>query len=206
MAQTEFIYFDLGNVITFFSHDLASEQMALVAGTTKEKIEAAVFGGPLQVDYETGRIDSREFYDGFCATTGTSPDYDDLLRAGSDIFSLNTPVMPLLTQLRAIGFPLGVLSNTCPAHFEHLCKQFKFIDKGFSRYVLSYRAGAMKPNANIFKAAVDVAGCEAASIFFTDDRQENVDGAHAAGIDAVLFKSAAGLLAELVGRGVRINL
>jgi hypothetical protein len=39
-------------------------------------------------------------------------------------------------------------------------------------------------------------------VFFTDDRQENVDGALAAGLDAVLFESAEQIAAELRRRGV----
>jgi HAD superfamily hydrolase (TIGR01509 family) len=60
----------------------------------------------------------------------------------------------------------------------------------------------MKPDRAIYDEAIRRAGAPAHEIFFTDDRRENVDGARAAGLDAVLFTSPAQLERDLAERGL----
>jgi HAD superfamily hydrolase (TIGR01509 family) len=70
---------------------------------------------------------------------------------------------------------------------------------------LSYRLRACKPDAAIFRAAAEMAGCRPAEIFYTDDMPGHIAGARAVGFDAVQFTSARELAAELRERGVRFN-
>jgi FMN phosphatase YigB (HAD superfamily) len=58
----------------------------------------------------------------------------------------------------------------------------------------------------IYHRAIEMAGCSNKTVFFVDDKQENVDGAIAAGMDAVLYRSVPELVEQLVARGVEINL
>jgi HAD superfamily hydrolase (TIGR01509 family) len=60
----------------------------------------------------------------------------------------------------------------------------------------------MKPEARIYQHAILLAGVPAAQVFFTDDRLENVEGARAVGIDAVLFTSTEQLRNDLRSRGI----
>ena len=113
-----------------------------------------------------------------------------LLEAGSDIFSLNTEMLPLIVNLSFSGIGVGILSNTCPAHWNFIRSRFSFVSDFFSSIVLSFEVGAMKPDKKIFDAAADQVGIAPEKIFFVDDLQENVDGALAAGWDANLFSSA----------------
>ena len=108
MAKPQFIYFDMGNVILLFDHQLACDQIGQVAGISGAQVREIVFESELQNQYETGQITSREFYDSFCEMTNTAADYDQLLVAASDIFSLNTPVIPLLAALRDAGIAIGI--------------------------------------------------------------------------------------------------
>ena len=50
-----------------------------MAGVGEAKVWDLVFGGDLEVRYESGQIGDREFYDDFCRGTDTQPDYDALL-------------------------------------------------------------------------------------------------------------------------------
>ena len=49
------------------------------------------------------------------------------------------------------------------------------------------------------------AGVAPEEVFYTDDIPKNVEGARAAGFDAVLFTTAAQYAADLRARGVRFN-
>ena len=206
MAQTEFVYFDLGNVICMFSHSRACRQMAAVSGVAEEQVWDIVFAGSLQSQYETGRIDSREFYEEFCRMTGSAPSMNELLLAGSDIFSLNYRIMPLVTQLSSISFPIGILSNTCEAHWNFICQEYPSILKLFSRIILSFEVKSAKPDPPIYQAAINLAGVAADRIVFADDKPENVGGAHACGMDAILFENAHQLNLELLDRHLEFNL
>ena len=53
--------------------------------------------------------------------------------------------------------------------------------------------------------AAKMAGVAPKEVFYTDDIQANVDGALAAGFDAVLFTTAADYVRELRRRGIRFN-
>jgi FMN phosphatase YigB (HAD superfamily) len=67
----------------------------------------------------------------------------------------------------------------------------------FDPVVLSYRVHAMKPDLSIYRSAERMAGVGPESIFFIDDRAENVEGARAAGWRATLFVDASNLNRQL---------
>jgi HAD superfamily hydrolase (TIGR01509 family) len=95
------------------------------------------------------------------------------------------------------------MSNTNPIDWTFVASgRFPFLNRFFEQTVLSFEVGAMKPEQAIYDAAVSRAGLPAKEVFFTDDRQENVEGARAAGLDAVLFTSAEELQQELSTRGL----
>ncbi len=151
MRKPSFLYFDLGNVLLLFDHQKACRQMAAVAGITAEKVWQVVFESDLELRYEAGELDDRGFYEVFCQQTDSRPDFEALLLAGSDIFTPNTSIFPVVGALDAAGYRLGVLSNTCPAHWAY-CRagRYGLLDRGFDVYALSYELGACKPSPKIF--------------------------------------------------------
>jgi FMN phosphatase YigB (HAD superfamily) len=201
----KFLYFDLGKVLVDFSVEVMFQQIAAVTGGDALRLKEVVIGGGLQRAYETGRLSSRQFYEIFCARTGTAAAYEALALASSDIFTLNYSVLAVVTQLRAAGYPLGALSNTCENHWEHCLQRFRVLSDLFAVHALSYRIGACKPAPAIFARAAEMAGCPPQEIFFIDDMAENVAGAKAAGFDAVQYTSTPQLVAALRQRAVRFN-
>ena len=201
-----FLYFDLGNVLLHFDHRLAATQMAEVAKLELDRVWDLVFAtGDLLVEIETGRLGPQEFYEHFCRETGTRADYGLLEEAGSAIFTVNAPMLPIITHLEAAGHRLGVLSNTSESHWRYIARQYPMIPRTFEPAALSFKAGVMKPDPAIYQYAADLAGVAPEEIFFTDDRAENVAGALRAGFDAVPFTGPADLARELRRRGLRFN-
>ncbi len=99
-----------------------------------------LFASGLQERYEQGEITSREFYDAFCSRSATHPDYDTFHLANSQIFELNVPIVPIVGHLKAAGYPLGILSNTCESHWQHVSDgRFCVISSFFPTLVLSYQ-------------------------------------------------------------------
>ena len=118
---------------------------------------------------------------------------------------MNVSMMPLIGQLAAVGFPMGILSNTCSAHWNHVFNHHTILRENFGDYVLSYESKSMKPDPKIYLDAIKVTNLPANEIFFIDDKPENVEGAIAAGMDAVLYTTASQAIIDLQDRGVRFN-
>lgn len=200
-----FLYFDLGNVLVHFDDQLSCRQMATVAGVPPELVWQAIFGSDLKQQYETGRVDDREFYERLCRRIDARPDFEALRDAGNDIFRPNVSMFPLVTALAAAGYRLGVLSNTCSAHWEFCQARYALLRETFSAYALSYQLAACKPDRAIFTRAADLAGVACDEIFFTDDIAGHIAGARQAGYDAVQFRDARTLAGELRARGLKFN-
>jgi glucose-1-phosphatase len=197
----KFIYFDLGKVLLDFSFQQICRQIGEAAGIGPDQV-AAVLAAGLQADYETGKLDSRAFYERFCRESGTRPDYSAFFRAFNEIFTPIVSMWPVVGQLHQAGYRLGILSNTCDSHWNHCLQRYGILRDFFSGYALSYEIGAMKPSATIFCKAAELAGCRPEEIFYADDIAGHVAGARAAGFDAVAYESTSQLVAELRRRGV----
>jgi FMN phosphatase YigB (HAD superfamily) len=207
------LYFDLGKVLVEFSHEIMCRQMSEVAGVTTEAVHAALFGDAENlaalVRYETGHLSTDQFFDHFCEVTGTSPDRKRLSVAVCDIFHPIEPMFALVRRLADAGNRLAILSNTNPLQWDYLRDdRHPLLAVGsplspFGWAIVSYEAGSMKPARRIYEIAVERAGVPPGDVLFTDDRQENVAGAKACGIDAVQFDGADSLIAELRRRNVR---
>jgi putative hydrolase of the HAD superfamily len=201
----KFLYFDLGRVLVHFSVDRMCRQMAELAGIGPEAVRAAIFESDLQSRYERGEITGAEFHEAFCRATGTRTDYAAMTQAGSAIFEINVSMLPVVSQLRAAGHRLGILSNTCEGHWNYCLARFRVLAEDFQVYALSYQIRAVKPHAEIYREAARLAGVRPEEIFFTDDIEANVHGARAAGFDAVHYTSTGPLTADLRARGIRFN-
>jgi putative hydrolase of the HAD superfamily len=201
----EFIYFDMGNVLVTFDESRAIRQMGDLAGLPEHQVREIVIDSGLQRRYHEGRVSSTEFYETFCQESGTRPDMAELEHAGSDMFELNVPIVPLVVHLYGAGYRLGILSNTCHSHWEFLRRRFRILRSYFDPVVLSHEVGSLKPEPPIYEAAIAQAGVAPERIFYLDDRPENVEAALALGIDAVQFTEVLPLAKQLSERGVRTN-
>ena len=202
-----YIFFDLGNVLLTFDHAIACRQLAQVAGAETDEVHRYLFDTGLQWAYERGEFSSADFCQQFRDRFETEADDQTLMWAGSEMFELNTAAVPILALLSAAGHRLGVLSNTCEAHWLHVSRgRYRILQTYFDDYILSYEVGAMKPEPRIYEAAIETAGCAPGEIFFMDDRIDNVEGATQAGLDAVQFTSPRRLIRDLLARDVRFNI
>jgi HAD superfamily hydrolase (TIGR01509 family) len=205
MSAIKFVYFDLGNVLLNFSHQRMVDQVAAVAQTSSTLVQQHLFDNGLENRYETGELNSVQFHTEFCELIGTNCNLEDFLVACGDIFWLNEPAIPVVSQLAQLKIRMGILSNTCEAHWEFAMSRFTALGQLFPVCVTSFEAKSMKPDPRIYEVAVEKAGVLPSEIFFTDDKQENVQAALEAGFDAVLFSSAAQLLRDLAKRGVAVG-
>lgn len=130
----------------------------------------------------------------------TVDDGDPLLAAlvAADVESwtvLNDDTLDVLRRARAAGARLALLSNAPHEIAAAIDGRREMVV--FDRLFFSARLGLTKPALAIFSAVLDELGCAASQVTFVDDLPENVAGARAAGLRALLFTSAADLAQQL---------
>jgi HAD superfamily hydrolase (TIGR01509 family) len=74
----------------------------------------------------------------------------------------------------------------------------------FDHHVLSYEVGSLKPDRKIFEYAIAVSGHQPNTLFFTDDREENILAARQLGMHAHQFQTELHLVDALQQAGVEI--
>jgi putative hydrolase of the HAD superfamily len=106
--------------------------------------------------------------------------------ASPDAWVVFPDVLPALDQMRGLGLRLAVISN----FDERLPGLLEGLDLARRLEVVmpSSEVGVAKPNPRIFRHALDRLGVEAhAALHIGDAALEDVEGAQAAGMDAVLL-------------------
>jgi len=205
--RPEFIFLDLGNLIVTFDRARSYRQMAAVAGVDEGRVREAVEAGGLHQSLERGGIDWRGFHQEFCRRTATESCPDALAHAASAMFDLNVAILPLIAGIERAGIPIGILSNTCGIHWEHLMRSgYAVLPGHVAATVLSHEVGALKPEPAIYERAAATVGVAPERIFFADDILSHVEAARVAGWDAELFTTASALIDALDRRGVNLGL
>jgi putative hydrolase of the HAD superfamily len=203
----QFFYFDIGNVLLAFDHDRMIRQMAAVAAVGETAMREAILPSEDETDLqwalEAGQITENDYYEQLCKTLSVRPPRKELNFAASDIFEPMEPTLRLVERMQRVGLRLGLLSNTNSVHWRFfLDGRYPVLSRCFEQTVSSFEAQSMKPDSGIYRLAIEKAKVLPSDIFFVDDKEENVAGAIACGIDAVLFTGADDLEAALRERGV----
>jgi putative hydrolase of the HAD superfamily len=121
-------------------------------------------------------------------------------------FELYDDVAPALRELERAGLRIGLISNShrCLASFQ---SHFE-LDGLIACAVSSSEHGLMKPHPSIFRAALDLANVPPAeAIMVGDSLRQDVDGALAAGMRAILLHRGSAphpFARELAERRIRI--
>lgn len=189
--RPQFFYFDLGNVLLYFDHDLAFRRMAKIAGVSPKQMRTAVMDTELQIAYETGHISGSEFVDRIAQHLDKTLSVEPILEAAADMFIANTHILPVLERVKKLRIPMGLLSNTCEAHWQWILQQrYPQVVDWFSPVILSFEAKSMKPDHGIYEQAEQRAGVAPEHIFFTDDRADNIEAASSRGWQTQVFVNA----------------
>ena len=194
------IIFDLGKVLVHFDFKRGYRELEGLCPYPAAEIPARLGATGLVERFETGLIEPRDFVAQISHHLDLRVDYEKFCSIWSCIFC-QTLVPESMLQGLAQRYRLLLLSNTNAIHFEMIRQNYPMI-RHFHELILSYEVKAMKPSPAIYEAAVARAGCRPEECFFTDDIGAYVEGARRAGIDAVQFRGAEELQAEMKSRGI----
>jgi putative hydrolase of the HAD superfamily len=190
------IVFDFGNVVAFFSHRRAAEQLAAFGDVSPEALQAYLFGGHLEDDYEAGRLSTPVLTALVRETFHLRGTDEQLAAAFSDMFWPNDDVCSLLPRLKP-HHRLLLLSNTNELHARRFLDQFKDTLSLFDHLVLSHEVGLRKPDPRVYAHCQRLAGCAAAECLFVDDLPSNVEAARACGWHGIVYQRGMDLAGQI---------
>lgn len=191
------LIFDLGNVMVRLNSIDALWPELVSYQTPVEKLKRSWSESPAVRAYESGQIqDFREFYSKLKDDLAVDLEWSTFRDKYNQIIgSLYPETLPLLQKLTG-AYPLYLLSNTSPAHWNYVNRQDD-LTRFFRKCYLSYELGVMKPDPLIFEQVFRDIPSIPQNIYFFDDRSENTEAAALTGVNAFEVSGGKPLLSLL---------
>lgn len=188
--KPKIVVFDLGNVLVDFDYHESARALAAHASASAEEIYQFLFADGWLVQYEVSAISYELFYTGFCRATGYRGTREFFERWLGRVFVPIAPMVEMLEQIRARGYPTWLFSNTNDIAARCVYEDFAFFRK-FTGYIYSYEIRSMKPHPPMYEALEQRSGCRGAEILYLDDRPENVEAGMARGWQGLVHRDPA---------------
>jgi putative hydrolase of the HAD superfamily len=196
------VLFDYGVVLSGPPDPAAWARMRDVTGLTEPEFRAAYWAP--RHDYDRGFYTGAEYWLAAGRHAGlelTPSQVADLIDADSALWTqVNQPMVDWALRLQATGTPTGILSNLGDAMTEGVLARQGWLS-GFDRLIWSHALKLAKPDPEIYRLAAE-GWFAPESILFIDDRENNYDGALAAGMQAIHYTTQAAFEQEMARRGL----
>lgn len=135
--------------------------------------------------YETGKISDAAFLDGLRTAFGIDAPDQALVDAWNALLiGVPAGMLPLVRQLSA-KYNTAILSNTNPLHFQCLLPETQPVFDCIERVFTSFELGMRKPDPETFAEVARRMGWDPAHTLMIDDSAINLEGAKAAGLQAL---------------------
>jgi putative hydrolase of the HAD superfamily len=195
------VFFDLGDVVCHF---LPARRLTAFAVTTQleaEEIQDKLWDSGFSAQCDAGRYSGAEMCAQICQRLGVSLPRHEVRRLWALAFEPNAEVVAIAAALRR-QLPTGLLTNNPPLLREAFPVFLPDIERRFAPIIFSYQHGACKPNPALYAAVVRRTGVAAHATLLIDDAPTNVQGARAAGWQALHFTTPGALREALRALGV----
>lgn len=187
--------FDLGKVLIEFDFNKMFTNLSKITLKSHEELQDYFNKSEVVKKFECGQLTMTEATHELNQWAGTRLQEHEFQAIFTDIFSPLPEMSDIVLKLQE-HYPVAIISNTCAPHTAQIRKQFPFFDR-VEKKILSFEQKVMKPNREIYEAALKVLNCKAEECFFTDDVQVNIDAAKKLGMEAVLFTGKDSILKYL---------
>jgi 2-haloacid dehalogenase len=201
MTEIRHIVFDIGSVLIHYDPDLPFSRLIPDAQERRWFFEN-VCTHAWNVEQDRGR----RWEDAEAELIARFPDHAHNIRAFRGNWHEMVPhayedSVAIMERLIDAGRDVTMLTNFASDTFEEARERFAFLKRPRG-VTVSARIGHIKPDRAIYDHHAAAFGLEPAATLFIDDSAKNVEGAKAAGWQAVLFTDAGQLAADLRRLGV----
>ncbi len=188
-ARVQALLFDLGGVLIELDWERVFSHWARSASQPIEPIRARFhFDAPYQ-RHERGEIDAAAYYASLRDSLGLDLTHEQFDTGWKAVFVREIPDTIALLRRVAERVPLYAFSNSNRAHQEAWSPRFADALRPFRKVFVSSDLGVRKPERAAFEQVAREIGVPLGAILFFDDTPENVEGALAAGLQAVHVRS-----------------
>jgi FMN phosphatase YigB (HAD superfamily) len=202
-GKIQWLFFDLGGVLLYFDFWTTCLRLSGVSGKGPSQIYRLGFESGVVQRFDRGQMRTREFYERICELLEIRLCYEDFVLIWCDIFHPNPFMIQMLSALKEEGYSLCLISNTNELHFGFLEKRFSFLTL-FDGSTLSYQVGQLKPDEEIFRSAMALAGASPGESVFVDDIEAYVAASCTLGMHGLRYIHGPGVAAELERLGVQM--
>ncbi len=185
MREVDTILFDIGNVLVKFDHYTIAKSLAKYARCGPDEIYDLVFKKGVVLDYDKGKISSKDFYDLLMKTIGFHSDFSLFRDLWCESFYENKNIISIVAQLKKT-FNIGILSDTNHLHFSFMIRNFGVL-RIFKKFFLSYKLKAVKSEKIVYSQILGILGLEPSRILYIDDRKELTEIAKNLGYNTIKF-------------------
>ena len=197
------VLFDYGMVLSDVPEAADWRLLERVLDVEEEAFQAAYW--KYRDAYDRGALSAQTYWE-IVARDLNKPIDAAILRALIDADTVvwtqpNPVMMEWAASLNRSGMKTGILSNIGDAMESGVLGRFPALAE-FTHHTFSHRLGIAKPDAAIYRHAVEGLGVPVEEILFVDDREENIRAARVAGMVAVQYIGHAAFVEEMHGMGL----
>ena len=189
------IYFDLGGVIVRTVKPDSRNQLAAEFGMTYEEMDRFVFDCKTAIQATIGEITEDAHW--LDVTRRLKRPESELPHIRDAFFGGDTidwEIVRFLREQRKVR-KTGLISNAWDGLRPWIVSQ-KF-DDAFEHMTISAEIGVAKPDARVYKHALEKLGVKPAEAVFVDDVEKNLAACQALGMHGVLFRTSEQALADV---------
>lgn len=196
------LLFDLGGVLIDIDFGRVLQRWAALSALPVADLKAAFGFDAAYERHERGEIDGAGYFQILRTRLRLNATDDEIAAGWNAVFAGEMADAMAAVRKAREHLPCYAFTNTNRVHFAACLRRFPWIESAFDGVFTSYALGARKPERAAFDAVSRAIGVEPGSIVFFDDTPENVAGAQAAGLRAVLVTHPGGLPAAMSGAGL----
>ncbi len=191
------VVFDLGGVLCRFDPEARIRALAAASGWSVDSVRDHVWGSGRDAEADRGALSRNAAF--ALASLEGALDEPAVLECWKAAFAPDGDVLALVDRVLV---PAALLTNNGPVVEALFVDHLAAVAARCSPVMLSWRLGATKPSREVYDRAAATLARAPDELVMVDDTRRNVDGALAAGWDAIHFTGPGRLAAELGARGV----
>jgi FMN phosphatase YigB (HAD superfamily) len=201
-GDADALLFDLGRVVFDIDFNRTLRFWAEHAGCEPAQLAQRFLRDALYHRHEKGEISDETYFAGLRSSLGVELSDRQLIEGWNAIFVGEIAGINQLLARAAQRLPLYALSNTNAVHVACFSKAYAEVLGHFREVFVSSTIGLRKPDAEAYDYVVRTIGVPAERIVFFDDLAENIAGAEARGLRAVLVTSPDDVARALEALGI----
>ena len=189
------VFFDLGGVIVRTEYQAPRQHLAERLGMEYDDLVKIVFDSDSGYQASIGAIPANVHWDSIIKRLKRPAEELESIR--HEFFAGDVVDRTLLDFLRSLRgkFITGLISNAWGDLREYILREN--LEDAFDHIIISAEVGVVKPEAKIFKIALEQANVKPKEMVFVDDFPANIEGCKKLGIKGILFRDPDSVIKQI---------